>query len=372
MTRRIWLIILNACLLSPGLCAIARAHQLQVEPVAVVIRPQESYLNAEFSGNVQDITQIPGQMISDSQRVGDGFTREAQKSVEAYLNENFLLRRNGETLTGMLVTLRHESGLDPTRARFKIVLRYPLPQAAGDEDRASYAITSHLFNYLPNALTTVNVAGFQRNLKPGDSTTVEPGALAANLLRNVRDFLILGAVHIFEGIDHILFILALLLVSTSLKSLVKTLTGFTIAHSLTLVLSTLSVITLPMRLVDILVALSIVYVGAENLFLKTTRHRFWIASAFGLVHGFAFATNLREAGLPEGNALFWSLLSFNIGVEMAQVVICLAAFPLLMAWKKSTEHRQKYGGMPWQSVVRTASLGVVIAGSYWLMQRLIG
>jgi hydrogenase/urease accessory protein HupE len=194
-------------------------------------------------------------------------------------------------------------------------------------------------------------------LKAGEATTIDPSALASNLLRNVRDFLALGVVHIFEGIDHVLFILGLLLVSTSLRGLVKTLTGFTIAHSITLILSTLSVITPPARLVDTLVALSIVYVGLENILRNTadakgTDHRFWIASGFGLVHGFAFATNLREAGLPEGSALFWSLLSFNVGVEIAQVTIAAAAFPLLLLWKRSTEQRQRYGGMPWTSVVR--------------------
>lgn len=364
--RRIVFVFAALLMALPALGRPARAHQLQVEPVAVVIRPQENFIHAEFAGNVQDITQIPGAMASGADRQGDGFTPAFEKRLEAYLNENFVLRQNGTVLPGTITSLRQKSEIDPTRARFRLFLRYA--KAAN----GPLSITSTLFDYLPNALTTVNVGGFQRNLRPGESAAVDPSALAVNLLTNVRDFLLLGMVHIFEGMDHVLFILALLLVAPSLKSLIKTLTGFTIAHSITLILSTLGVITLPGRAVEIFVALSIVYVGLENLRGGTGRHRFWIASGFGLVHGFAFAQNLREAGLPEGNGLFWSLLSFNLGVETAQVLICLAAFPLLMLWKRGTERRQKYGGMTWKSVVRTASLGVVIAGGYWLLQRVLG
>lgn len=348
--------------------AVAHAHQLQVEPLAVVLRPQQTFVSAEFSGNVQDITQSIN--VEDGEKRGDGFAPAAEKRAQAYVNQHFLLKQDGRTLAGTLVSLRQQGDLDPTHARFHLTMRYPRP--GGANAARPFTVTSTLADYLPNALTTVSVTGLQRNLKTGEATTIDPSAFAVNLLTNVRDFFALGVEHIFSGPDHILFILALLLVSPTLKSLIKTLTGFTIAHSITLILSTLGVFTVDARIVDVVVALSIVYVGLENIFLKSTRHRFWVASGFGLVHGLAFAGNLRDAGLPEGSALFWSLLSFNGGVEAAQVMICAAAFPLLMLWKRNTEARQKYGGLPWPSVVRVASTGVVIAGAYWLLQRVVG
>lgn len=354
-----------ACLFA---CVRAFAHQLQVEPVAVVLRPQETFIAASFSGNVQDITQIPGVTKDDEERSGDRFTRAFEQRLEQYVNDRFVLTQSGKHFRGKLTDLRYEPGVDVTKARFELAMRY---ERTGDKN-APLTIANNLFDYLPNALATVNVAGFQRNLKPGESQTVDPSALAVNLLTNIWGFFKEGVVHIFQGPDHILFILALLLVSPTLKSLIKTLTGFTIAHSITLIVTTLTRVPVAPRLVDILVAVSIIYVGVENIVLKSTAHRFWMASGFGFVHGFAFAQNLRDIGLPEGNGLFWSLLSFNLGVEAAQVIICSLAFPLLMLWKASVEKRQKYGAMEWATVVKLASVGVIIAGGYWLTQRAFG
>ena len=230
-------------------------------------------------------------------------------------------------------------------------------------------IASTLFDYLPNAIATINIAGFQRNLKPGESTTVDASNLASNLLRNVIDFLWLGAIHIWEGVDHLLFIFGLLLVAPNLKMLIKVLTGFTIAHSITLILSALQIVSVPGKFVDPLVAVSIIFVGVENIVAKKHDKRFWIAAGFGLIHGFAFAGNLRAAGLPEGNALFWSLLSFNVGVELAQLSVCLGAWPILKYLEKSLEKGAKRGGIAYPAIVRFASGGIAAMG-LWLFIKL--
>jgi hydrogenase/urease accessory protein HupE len=390
----------------------AGAHPMQVEPVIIQLRPQEKFLNAEFTGNVQDIEQIPGytqQFLDDTTmqtkgRAGEGYNAEFTDAVQRYLNDRFVLTRGGETLTGKVIELRHEPGADITKAKFKAVLRYETSEAHKDQP---LNINNTLFDYLPNAKVVVTVGSFSRPMEPGTTAEVDPKNLAANLLTNVWSFLVLGMEHIFTGPDHVLFILALLIVATSLKSLIKTLTGFTVAHSLTLVWVTLSGQGPPARIVDVLVACSIIYVGLENLFIRpatdpkdakartvdadapasesadapapakkgfalTDAHRFWVASGFGLIHGFAFAQNLRDAGLPEGAALGWSLFSFNLGVEVAQVLIAAVAFPLVALWRKDTERRQRTSGMKWETVVKIASLGVVVAGAYWLTQRLFG
>jgi hypothetical protein len=130
----------------------ARAHQLQVEPVAVVLRPQAAFINAEFSGNVQDITQIPGVTLDTAETRGDAFTPETERRLEAYLNEHFRLAQGGRPLAGTIKILRHESGLDPTRARFKMVVRYPRTEGGGAPGTGdAITVTSTLFDYLPNA-----------------------------------------------------------------------------------------------------------------------------------------------------------------------------------------------------------------------------
>lgn len=385
-------------------CRIAVAHPFQVEPVIIELRPQDTFLNAEIQGNVQDIEQVPGytQSLLDNEkmvslaRIGEGYNDEFRKAVERYWNDRFVLKQGAKVLTAELRDLRHEPGEDITKARFKLVMRY-----SGLSSDQSLEIHNTVFDYLPNARLIVQLGNFTRTLSANETTTIDPKNLISNLLTNIGSFLWLGVEHIFTGPDHILFILALLMVSASLKTLIKTLTGFTIAHSLTLVWVTLSGKGPAQKVVDILVAFSIIYVGVENLLMRvdtpaaktpaeaeeavtegivpkparftlTPRHRFWIASGFGLIHGFAFAQNLRDAGLPEGAALGWSLFSFNLGVEIAQVALAGIAFPILLQWRRSIEKRQKFGGMSWEGIVRITSLGVIVAGGYWLVQRLFG
>ena len=123
--------------------------------------------------------------------------------------------------------------------------------------------------------------------------------------RSAGSFFVLGIEHILTGYDHLLFLLALILRGGNLWSLLKIITAFTVAHSITLALAALNVVTLPERLVEATIALSIAYVAAENLFMRSAvSHRWAVSFVFGLVHGFGFSNVLRELGLPkEGLAL---------------------------------------------------------------------
>jgi hypothetical protein len=142
-------------------------------------------------------------------------------------------------------------------------------------------------------------------------------------------FVKLGIEHIFLGYDHIMFLLALILVGGSLGNLVKIVTSFTIAHSITLILSALQVVVLPSQITECGIAASIAYVAAENLIIKKPDHRWIITFFFGLVHGFGFASILRSLGLPT-KGLVSSLLSFNVGVEIGQLCIVAVLFPLVL------------------------------------------
>jgi len=153
---------------------------------------------------------------------------------------------------------------------------------------------------------------------------------AAAPSRGAGSFLPLGIEHILTGYDHLLFLLALVLRGGNIWSLLKIVTAFTLAHSITLALAALNIVMLPERLVDATIALSIAYVAAENLFMRhTVSHRWAVAFIFGLMHGFGFSSVLRELGLPK-EGLVWALLNFNLGVEAGQAIAVIVAVPLLM------------------------------------------
>lgn len=183
-----------------------------------------------------------------------------------------------------------------------------------------------------------------------------------SLFERVFDFAELGVEHIFLGYDHIMFLLALIVVGGRMRSLVKIVTAFTVAHSITLILAAQEIVTLPDRLVESGIALSIAYVAAENFWLKTAGHRWMLTFFFGLVHGFGFANALRELGLPD-RGLIASLLAFNVGVEIGQVVIVSLLFPLV-AWAVRSRHHRK--------VVVTASAVIFLFGVGWLVERVLG
>jgi hydrogenase/urease accessory protein HupE len=148
--------------------------------------------------------------------------------------------------------------------------------------------------------------------------------------RGAGSFFLLGIEHILTGYDHLLFLLALIMRGGNLWSLFKIITAFTIAHSITLALAALGIVTLPERVVEATIALSIAYVATENLFMRKAVSRRWAVSfLFGLVHGFGFSNVLRELGLPR-EGLIWSLLNFNLGVEVGQAAAVVAAVPLLL------------------------------------------
>jgi hydrogenase/urease accessory protein HupE len=178
----------------------------------------------------------------------------------------------------------------------------------------------------------------------------------------VRRFLPSGIHHILIGPDHLLFLVGLLLLGGSIRQLTFVVTAFTLAHSITLSLAALDIYSPPAYLVEPAIALSIVYVGADNLMVKGGRDmRAWIAFAFGFIHGFGFANVLRAMDLP-GRALGWSLLSFNLGVEVGQLLVVVAVAAALAALRARSE-------VAGRRLAVAGSVVVMIAGAYWFIQR---
>jgi hydrogenase/urease accessory protein HupE len=181
----------------------------------------------------------------------------------------------------------------------------------------------------------------------------------------IREFAAQGVRHIFIGPDHVLFIVSLLLLGGTLPRLLKIVTAFTLAHSVTLVLATLGLLNPPARFVEPAIALSIVIVGVHGLLAARGTGwdpRLLFAFGFGLVHGFGFAGVLRELELPAG-ALGWSLFSFNVGVEIGQACIVAVVAPLLAAVRWRSPRAA-------QHIVTLGSAGVIAAGAFWFVQRL--
>ena len=211
-------------------------------------------------------------------------------------------------------------------------------------------------------LTITDVLVRMKTLDGRDSTTLirpaqpwfEPAA-ASSKLQVAGTYLRLGVEHILGGIDHLLFVLALLILVKGWKRLIGTITAFTLAHSLTLAAATLGFVHVPSAPVEASIALSIVFVAAEIVHGRqgrpglTARWPWVIAFTFGLLHGFGFAGALSEVGLPQ-NAIPVALLFFNIGVESAN-------FSLL---RRCLRHR---AGAENRSAVRRAAPGLGVAGA---------
>ncbi len=179
-----------------------------------------------------------------------------------------------------------------------------------------------------------------------------------------RQFFGLGLRHILAGYDHLLFLGALLLGVRRLTNVVKTVTAFTVAHSLTLALSVLGFVHMPSAIVEPLIAASIVFVGLENLVRDEIDSRWKLTFAFGLVHGFGFAASLRELGIgAAGMGVAVPLGAFNIGVEAGQIAVAIAVWPLIPRLRAEPLARFR--------LARACSLLVVASGAYWLVERIL-
>lgn len=158
------------------------------------------------------------------------------------------------------------------------------------------------------------------------------------LLQRLGQFFRLGVSHIFLGYDHLCFLLALM-VASRLGPLVKIVTSFTVAHSITLILAALDIVRLPARLIEAGIAVTIVYLAVQNLRGVNTDRRWLLTFAFGLVHGFGFAGILGEMDLPT-SGLVRCLLAFNLGVEAGQLAFVAVALPLVIGLRRLKHERQ--------------------------------
>jgi hydrogenase/urease accessory protein HupE len=247
------------------------------------------------------------------------------------------------------------------RQSLRFEIRYELPAPPG-----RLLITAAMFPYDPNHQTFVNVyegeALTQAILDRGRPGFEYFSGSRQGVAAVIRRFIPAGVHHILIGPDHLLFLVGLLLLGGSIRQLLIVVTSFTLAHSITLSLAALNIVSPPARIIEPAIALSIVYVGADNLLARGGRDvRAWIAFAFGFIHGFGFANVLREMDLPT-RALGWSLFSFNVGVELGQLLVVVAVASALTAVRSRSE-------MAGRQVAFAGSVVVIAAGTFWFIQR---
>jgi hydrogenase/urease accessory protein HupE len=277
--------------------------------------------------------------------------------------EQLLAPRLQVTADGRVLVPRW-SGVEvvPDRQSLRLHLQFQPDRAP-----ATISVSAALFPYDPNHQTFLNIyergtLTSQAILDRGRARVEYFAGTPQGTFAVIKRFVQAGIHHILIGPDHLLFLVGLLLLGGTIRQLTVVVTAFTLAHSLTLSLAALNIVSPPARIIEPAIALSIVYVGADNLLVRNGRDvRAWIAFVFGFIHGFGFANVLRELDLPR-RALGWSLFSFNLGVEIGQllvVVFVATAFAALRSRSEAAGQRLAFGG----------SLVVIAAGAFWFIQR---
>jgi hypothetical protein len=347
-------------LLLAGLSApdAAGAHALGTSYTTVLVGDRELAVEIDFKS--EDLVRFPAADRDGDGKVDSAELAKAAPDFERYLAEHASVSADYQprelVFLGATQTV-DEQGTSIARFRFRVPVARPPREIVLSADFSDVFGSDH-----------VNFAKIE------SGKTIHQGVLKADaprqsfslgdisLLEQALTFVKLGVEHIFLGFDHILFLIGLILLGGRLRELVKIVTAFTIAHSVTLSLASLNLVVLPSRWIEAGIALSIAYVACENFFLKEASHRWILAFGFGLVHGFGFANVLRELGLP-ARGLVSSLLSFNVGVEVGQLCIVAVLFPGVL-WITQKGYSRV--------VVPVVSFAILACGLGWFVERAFG
>jgi len=350
------------------MCAgAARAHSVNFAVAFAVVQGANVAVNLTITGT--DVDRAARLHIADPANglVDPLRLRQAEPELSRYIAERTALTVDGAPCTlspAIEISAESDTGVSAQ-------LRFACPR----EGRIVYSSRAML-DFDPAARQAVML------WDSGDYIQVAllDGARTTALLRSrtwlglpidvLVEYLELGIEHIFLGYDHVAFLIAVLLWARRLGALVKIVTAFTVAHSITLSLAALNVVAIPSAIVEPAIAATIVIVAVENFLSRDVERRWRWTFALGLVHGFGFASALAERGLPR-SALPHSLAAFNIGVEIGQLAIVCLVLPLLLI-----ADRAMAAGMPparKAALVYPLSALVAVLGLWWFAERtLIG
>ena len=354
---RRWLVLLMVVVAILGIVAPVSAHPAPFSFADIRIRPGsiDMVLVVHVFDAAHELGIQPPELLLDPAILGP-----QAKRLWALLRDRLHVAADRR-----LLALEAWSSLEPLPDRQAVRLRIhrEMGRTPGVLD-----VSANLFPYDPVHQTFLNIyegdaLTSQTILSQGRTEFEYFAGTRQGTLAVVRKFVPVGVHHILIGPDHLLFLVGLLLLGGSFRRLLIVVSAFTLAHSVTLSLAALNIFTPPANLVEPAIALSIVYVGADNLMVRGGRDiRAWIALAFGLVHGFGFASVLREMELPS-QALAWSLFSFNVGVEIGQLAVVIVVASALLALRSRNEAAGK-------QLVYAGSIAVMAAGAFWFVERL--
>jgi hypothetical protein len=336
------------------------AHEINTSYADIEIRPEAGRLSFTLTLNHADLALIFDLRLEDT-KLEAAILDSMLQIMPGYFKQKYKLEINGELLDLQMVsssTFAFTDELGNNLVRFSYEAGIPQHLRTLKIHTDYYDKLNPLHKNLVLIRLEPQVQqGVLSEDYPDDTFTLDNPNLS--VFAKSLEFVWLGIEHIFNGYDHILFLLGVILLGGKFINLVKFVTAFTIAHSLTLILAALQIIVLPPRFVESLIALSIVYIAAENFFVKNTDQRWVITFIFGLIHGFGFAGVLTELGLPQ-KGLVAALLSFNIGVEIGQIVIVGLLYPLILV-----------GLQPrWQKgFIYGVSSVILVFGLLWFVER---
>ena len=352
------LVLITICSVS-----LARAHNVGLSIATVHL--QTNALQTVVAFAMRETEQI---VSLDADHDGHVTTNEffaGREMLAAVVAEKCEVHFDGKIVKPDRISCELEEG-----DRVDVILDYPAPRFR--ELQMSFPVIQQLAPGHRMFFSLINPAGesvADRLLDAqNDSVSIEIGTPSAPAPAEPApctfvDFLKLGVEHIGTGYDHLLFLFGLLIVTRAFKSALTVITAFTLAHSLTLAVATFNVFTLPAKYTEPLIAASIVYVGVENLLRHgNPKGRWMLTFAFGLIHGFGFASVLRDLGVgSNGSGVAMPLFSFNLGVELGQITVAVIVLPLI--WKLRTKP------LFVQRWVPACSIAVALAGTYWFAQR---
>ncbi len=362
MDKRIVFVLAIIALASP-----VHAHEIGTTQVHAVFRKDHTFSIDVVTAPQALLNKIEAQKhLPRSSKLTTVDLQQRLRSFTPQLAEAASIRFGNQAAVARVEVQPIVAPADPRQASYVVVrLSGDIPPQASDFTW-QYALT-----YAAYALTLENEGhgAPAHQWLEGDQRSA-PFPLAKDILPPTRfevmkQYLKLGFTHIVpHGLDHILFVLGIFLLTTRIRAILAQVTAFTIAHSITLGLTIYGLVSLSPRIVEPMIALSIVYVAVENLVTSELKPwRVAIVFAFGLLHGMGFAGVLKEMGLPRSEFLT-ALITFNVGVELGQLTVIATVFVLVAYWiRRKPWYRTRF--------VIPASLVIAAVGLFWTVQRVL-
>jgi hypothetical protein len=349
----------------------AQAHIASNGFLVVQVRGQT--LNGSMELAVRDVELAIGVDSNGDGKVTWAELRAAEPRLQLYVAQHLSFAAPNVACALSFQSLQVNQRVDGNYAWLPFMAHCPV---AVQSLRIGYSLLDDIDPSHRGLLTLSDGATAQTAVLGGNASAAQFMLDRPSRARAFEEYLQAGIWHIWSGIDHLLFLLSLLLPAVLIRTaghwepvprvrpaflnILKVVTAFTLAHSITLSLAAFGLVRLPSRLTESVIAASIIVAALNNVFPLVTESRARIAFAFGLLHGFGFASVLADMGLPSG-ARVLSLLAFNLGIESGQLAVVLAVMPIIYLVRCAAVYRRSI--MPWSSAA------IAALALFWLVQR---